>query len=102
MPKHLFLLGANEGSFPAYSGSTGVLTDQERTELRKMGVPLTGGAMEGLQAEYAEIYSVFCGAEESVSVFCDDGQPSFLYRRLRDMASEEIQLKPTKITIRES
>ena len=97
MPKHLFLLGASEGSFPAYSGSTGVLTDQERNALRNMGVPLTGGAMEGLQAEYAEIYDVFCGAEESVSVFCDDGQPSFLYRRLKDMAGNEILAKPLKI-----
>ena len=97
MPKHLFVLGASEGSFPAYSGSTGVLTDQERNALRNMGVPLTGGAMEGLQAEYAEIYDVFCGAEESVSVFCDDGQPSFLYRRLKDMAGNEILAKPLKI-----
>lgn len=97
MPKHLFILGANEGSFPAYSGSTGVLTDQERNALRRMGVPLTGGAIEGLQAEFSEIYSVFCGAENSVSVFCDDGQPSFLYRRLREMAGEEICAKPMKI-----
>ena len=96
-PKHLFVLGASEGSFPAYSGSTGILTDQERNELRIMGVPLTGGAMEGLQAEFAEIYDVFCGAEDSVSVFCDDGQPSFLYRRLRDMAGREILANPTKI-----
>lgn len=97
MPKHLFVLGANEGNFPAYSGSTGVLTDQERNELRCMGVPLTGGAMEGLQAEFSEIYDVFCGAEDSVSVFCDDGQPSFLYRRLRDIAGSEIIAKPIKI-----
>lgn len=97
MPKHLIVLGASEGSFPAYSGSTGVLSDQERNALRNMGVPLTGGAMEGLQAEYAEIYGVFCGAEESVSVFCDDGQPSFLYRRLKDIAGGEILVKPLKI-----
>ncbi len=97
MPKHLFLLGASEGSFPAYSGSAGVLTDQERNALRHMGVPLTGGAMEGLQAEFAEIYGVFCGAEESISVFCADGQPSFLYRRLREMADGEHFAKPLKI-----
>ena len=97
MPKHLIVLGASEGNFPAYSGSTGVLSDQERNALRNMGVPLTGGAMEGLQAEYAEIYGVFCGAEESVSVFCDDGQPSFLYRRLKDIAGGEILVKPLKI-----
>ena len=100
MPQHLFVLGANEGSFPAYSGSAGIFTDQERNELRKIGVPLTGGAMEGLQAEFAEIYGVFCGAEKTVTVFCDDGQPSFLYRRLRDMAGEEKLAKPLKVAPR--
>ena len=94
MPKHLFLLGASEGRFPAYSGSAGVLTDQERTALRQLGVPLTGGAMEGLQAEFAEIYGVFCGAEESVCVSYSEGQPSFLYRRLCQIAGGESKLNP--------
>ena len=94
-PKHLILLGANEGSFPAYSGSVGILTDHEREALRLLGVPLTGGAMEGLQAEFADIYGVFCGAEESVSVSCSGAQPSFLYRRLCDMAGGE---KLTEVT----
>ena len=93
-PKHLIVLGAAEGSFPAYSGSAGVLTDQEREALRLLGVPLTGGAMEGLQAEFAEIYGVFCGAEETVSVSCSGGQPSFLYRRLCDIAGGETPVEP--------
>ena len=87
--KHLILLGAREGAFPGYCGSTGVLTDQERDVLRQMGVPLTGGSMEGLQAEFAEIYGVFCGAEESICVSCGPDQPSFVYRRLMYMAGEE-------------
>lgn len=97
-PKHLFILGASEGSFPAYTGSAGILSDQERIALRQLGVPLTGGAMEGLQAEFAEIYGVFCGAEESVTVSCSGGQPSFLYRRLCDMAGGEKTVKPLGIS----
>lgn len=93
--KHLFVLGAKEGNLPGYAGSVGVLTDQERTALRDLGVPLTGGAIEGLQAEFAEIYGVFCGAEETVTVSCSDAQPSFLYRRLADMAGGETLCKPT-------
>lgn len=89
--KHLFVLGAMEGSLPGYGGSTGVLTDQERVALRKMGVPLTGGAMEGLQEEFAAIYGVFCGAVETVTVTCPAGQPSMVYRRLLEMAGTEIQ-----------
>ena len=88
-PKHLILLGANEGSFPGYCGAVGVLTDQERVALRQLGVPLTGGALEGLQAEFAEIYGVFSGATETVSISCSGDQPAFLYRRLRDLCGCE-------------
>ena len=91
--KHLILLGAEEGKLPGYTGSSGVLTDQERVALRELGVPLTGGAMEGIQAEFAEIYGVFCGATESVHVFCSGEHPSFLYRRLSELAGGEQEIK---------
>jgi len=87
--KHLIVLGAEEGKLPGYSGSTGVLTDQERTQLRQMGVPLTGGAVEGIQEEFAEIYGVFCGAAETVRVYSTGDQPSFLYRRLAVLAGDD-------------
>ncbi len=86
---HLIVLGALEGSLPGYTGSAGVLTDQERAALRQMGVPLTGGSLDGIQAEFAEIYGVFCGARQTITVSCPAGQPSFLYRRLKDIAGGE-------------
>lgn len=87
--KHLLVLGVLEGALPGYSGSTGVLTDRERTQLRLLGVPLTGGATEGLQAEFAEIYGVFCAAEDSITVSCPGGQPSYLFQRLCRMTGGE-------------
>ena len=84
--KHLILLGAQEGNLPGYTGSAGVLTDQEREQLRAMDVQITGGAMEGIRAEFAEIYGVFCGARESMRVWCSADQPSFVFRRLVEMA----------------
>ena len=93
--KHLIILGAQEGNLPGYSGSAGVLTDQERVTLRQLGVPLTGGSMEGIQAEFAEIYGVFCGAGETVSVYSSGAQPSFICRRLADMAGGEVEAEPT-------
>ncbi len=93
--KHILLLGGNEGSLPHYGGTTGLLTDKERMALRDLGVPLTGSAMDGMQAEFAEIYGVFCGAEESIRIFCCDGQPSFVYRRLAAMAGGEQQADTT-------
>ena len=92
--KHLLVLGACEGSLPGYGGTTGILTDQERAELRKMGVTLTGGGMEGIQAEFAEIYGVFCGATDSITVYYPGGQPSYVYRRLAQMCDGEQHKKP--------
>ena len=93
--KHLILLGAEEGKLPGYSGSSGVLTDQERVALRELGVPLTGGAIEGIQAEFAEIYGVFCGAMESIRVYCSAEQPSFVFRRLAELSGTVTHVKPS-------
>ena len=89
--KHLFVLGASEGLLPGYSGSIGILTDQERVALRSMDVPLTGGALEGIQAEFAEVYGVFCGAKETVCISCSTSQPSYVYRRLVELVGDEKQ-----------
>ncbi|MBR5125476.1 MAG: PD-(D/E)XK nuclease family protein [Oscillospiraceae bacterium] len=90
--KHLILLGAQEGCLPGYSGSAGVLSDQERVTLRQLGVPLTGGAMEGIQAEFAEIYGVFCGARQDIQVTYSGEQPSFVYRRLALLSGDDRQI----------
>ena len=92
--KHLIVLGAAEGNLPGYSGTGGVLTDQERVELRELGVPLTGGNLEGIQAEFAEIYGVFCGAMETVTVYTSAEQPSYLFRRLSQMAGGAEHIRP--------
>ena len=92
--KMLIVLGAEEGNLPGYAGSGGLLTDLERVMLRSLGVPLTGGAMDGLQAEYAEIYGVFCGAENHISLYCSADQPSFIYHRLAAMAGKEWAFDP--------
>ena len=92
--KHLIVLGACEGALPGYGGSAGLLTDQERSALREMGVPLTGGALEGVQSEFAEIYGVFRGASETVTVSCPGGQPSYVFRRLAQMCGGETPAPP--------
>ena len=84
--KHLIVIGAAEGKFPAYGAVAGVLSDQERDALRQLGVPLTGGAAEGLEIAFSEIYSIFCGASETIHVSCPSGQTSYLFRRLSEMA----------------
>lgn len=83
--KHLIVLGACEGNMPSYSGASGVLSDKERKLLQNIGVPLTGGATEGIQAEFADIYGAVCGAGESVTFTYSEGQPSFIYKRLANV-----------------
>ena len=86
---YLFVLGAKEGMLPEYGGNAGVLTGQERTALRAIGLPITGGALEGLQADFFDIYGVFCGARKKITVSCTAEQPSFVYQRLAKMAVTE-------------
>lgn len=86
--KHIIVVGVLEGAMPGYAGATGVLNDNERSQIRNLGVPLAGGSMDGVRAEFSEIYGVFCGAQESICVFCPSGQPSYLFRRLADSVGE--------------
>ena len=85
--KHLILLGAEEGALPGYGGSTSLLSDQERVALRSIGIPLTGGAMDGLLAEFADIYGVICSADTSITVSTAGGEPSFVFKRLAQIAA---------------
>ncbi len=87
--KYLFILGALEGNLPSYGRPSGVLTDQERAALRHLGVPLNGGALDSLQSEFADIYSVFAGAQECIYLSSPSAQTSFVYRRLAEMVGEE-------------
>lgn len=91
--KYLIVLGAAEGAFPGYAGSVGVLTDQERTALRQLGIPLTGGSMDGLLAEFADIYGVFSSADAGITVSCSGSEPSFIYKRLAALSGEEVVVK---------
>ncbi len=95
--KHLVVLGAAEGVMPGYGGANGVLSEQERLTLQNLGFMLNKGSMDGLESEFAEIYGAFCGAEESILVSCPAGQPSFIYRRLSQMAGGE-----TPLSVREA
>ena len=91
--KYLIVLGAAEGAFPGYAGSVGVLTDQERTALRQLGMPLTGGSMDGLLAEFADIYGVFSSADSGITVSCGGTEPSFIYKRLAALGGGEVAVK---------
>lgn len=87
--QYLFVMGALEGNLPGYGSINGVLSDQERHSLREMGVPVSGGAVDGIKAEFAEIYGALCGAEKRITITYPSGQSSFIYRRLAQLAGGE-------------
>lgn len=91
--KHLFVLGALDGMLPGCSTTKGVLSDQERTILIDLDIHVNGGTADNLQVDFAEIYGVFNGACESVTVMCPSGEASYVYRRLLQLSEGEI-IKP--------
>lgn len=90
--KHLIVLGCAEGSFPGYDGSGGVFSDRERDDLRRMDLPLTGGALEGIQNEYWEIYCLLSATTKNIWLYCSDAQCSYLLRRIEKMKGSGMQL----------
>lgn len=92
---HLLILGAHEGAFPVYCSSAGILSEQDRADLRTMGVLLSGGGFEMLQSEFADIYGILCGAQKTVSVSVADGQPSFVFRRIQEISGQSFSASPT-------
>lgn len=91
---YVFVLGASEGSFPSYGNSAGLLNDQERSLLLKLGVPLNPGAIDGLQTQFSEIYEVICSATEAIDVYYSDAQPSFVTKRLAVLAGDDVKITP--------
>ncbi len=92
--KHLFVVGAVEGCLPTYVSAKGVLSDAERRTLRGLGVPVNDGSIVGLQAEFAEIYGVFCGASDSITISYATGEPSFIYKRLSRIGADQLCITP--------
>lgn len=87
--KYLFAVCVREGELPQYAAGDGVLTQQERDALRKLGVPLTGSSIDSIRNEFSEIYGALSGADEKLFISVSAGHPSFLYRRLSNMAGDK-------------
>jgi ATP-dependent helicase/nuclease subunit B len=87
--KHLFLIGASEGALPSYAAASGILNDQERSLLIKMGLTLNPGTIDGLQTQFSEIHEVLSSAEETITLSYSAGQPSYIYDRIKTMVNAE-------------
>ncbi len=67
-PKAVFVLGANEGIFPALPSSQGLLTDRERRLLIDAGVPFEDDRERHTATEQFLAYSALSAASEYVAI----------------------------------
>ena len=79
--KHLFVLGAEDGAFPAYKGAEGLLTEEERRQLQAAGITLAPSRADQMDQEMNRIAAALSAAEESLTLSCAGEQPAWLLRR---------------------
>ena len=79
--KHLFVLGASDGSFPSYKLAEGLLTEQERKRLADQGVSIAPSRADQMDQEMGRIAAALSAAEEGIYLSYCGEQPAWLFRR---------------------
>lgn len=75
----LFLLGAEDGAFPAFQRTGSLISEEERHTLRNLGISLPG-TEERLDWGSAAIFTLLAGAGRKIYVSCpQDVQPAYLF-----------------------
>jgi len=67
-PRAVFVLGANEGVFPAYPGGDGLLTEEERRRLKAMGLTLAEDVLTQCVEERYYAYMAVAAPHERLTV----------------------------------
>ena len=76
-PRAVFVLGANEGVFPAYPAEDGLLTETERDTLRRLGIELAGDLVSQCVEERYYVYTAVTAASQRLFVsYLTDGEAS--------------------------
>ena len=67
-PKVVFLIGANEGVFPALPSAGGLFTEAERRQMEQLGLPLPDRSEKDMIEEKFLCYSSLCTSSDKVFV----------------------------------
>ncbi|MDR0889890.1 MAG: PD-(D/E)XK nuclease family protein [Oscillospiraceae bacterium] len=78
---YVFVLGANEGAFPAAEQTNSLLTDDERSSLTALGIGLQPSADGRLSREMAAIHSALCAPSERLYLGAIAGKESYYFAR---------------------
>lgn len=79
----LFLLGANEGAFPAIQGNQTLLTDAERGSLMQLGIGVAPTAAGRLERELAIMDSVLSAPERTLYIGSTIGKEAYYVKRAK-------------------
>lgn len=86
--KAMFIIGLNDGMFPAINKAEGFLNDDDRAKIKDNGVELAKGTIERIYEDNFNIYKAFTTAEEKI----------YLSYSSSDMAGEA--LRPSSLVSR--
>lgn len=88
--KHLFVLGASDGRFPAYETSEGLLTELERQKLLDHGLRIAPGRAEQMDQQMGRIYNALLSATMSLTMSYAGEQPAWLFRRASELFPDAV------------
>lgn len=99
-PRGVFVLGVNEGVFPAKGKPYGVFTDREREDLIRRGVEIASTQVDRALLERFYLYSALCAPRERLYVSCALGdltggamEPGLLFTQLEEHFREVSSLR---------
>ena len=101
-PRFVIVLGLNEGEFPANVGEDGVLSEEEKKQLKRYGLELPSGREERASNELFFLYRAFNTPKEGLFLFCtkatSDGRaatPSIAVERVCRLMNQDVKNLPT-------
>jgi len=124
--KAVFIIGLNDGIFPAVNRDEGFLNDKDREEMKALGTEIAKGAIENLYEDQFNIYKAFSIAEEKIflsyqstnkegkalrssvllskikKIFSKTTEKSDVTEKMKDMASKQSTFESLLININKS
>lgn len=104
--KHVYLLGVNEGIFPAACTENGLFTDNDKAMLETCGIILSPDSNLLSVNELYYFYTAACCASESVTVICSSSEisgkeqkPSAAFIRVREMFPDSEKISTEKLSL---
>ncbi len=91
---HLFVLGVSDGNFPSYRTETGLLTEEERSRLQGLGLPVTQENNHAMDREFSAIYQIVSAPTQEICFTFQAEAPAYLITRILQIFSLPVKTEP--------